>query len=157
GQLDRVLPVLRRSLKTKDPPLRQEALVALAAVGRDARPALTDVAAVLFDDSTLHPAGETDPAHLQAVAVLAQFGGAALPTLREAVQYKVPTVRAAALQGLSHLGPRARPALADVQRAVQDRDATVRGEAVRVLAVLGPEAVPALPQLRAAVGDPEAT
>jgi HEAT repeat protein len=137
-------------LKKGDPRQRLTAVLALGEAGREAVPALPELAAVLKDPQVL-----VRRAAAQTLAGLGTDAAPAVPALARALRDSDALVRQLAGQALSEIGELAVPPLLD---ALKESDWVVRATAIFALDGLtsrGPEVVKALAQ--AAVKDANST
>ena len=125
------VPALARGVRSSDPRLRRQALLALAALGggwwfTDRSPPKVDIRA-------------------------------ALPALIGALADSDPKIRGSAAATIGDIGPLAAPAVPKLMALLADADAGIRDSACLGLRGVGPPAKSALPALRrAALSDPSA-
>jgi HEAT repeat protein len=140
------------ALRDSDPPVRTDAAETLAALGRRADKAYTDVLrASAEDDGTVRQAAERylqefgRPPAEAAPALIALAGDAKLSS----------GVRLRSLVALGHLGPEPGPVVPAYFACLDSPDAALRERAVRCLGALGRTRDPAvLPRLLATLNDP---
>jgi HEAT repeat protein len=137
----RLPPRLRRGLLRYSPVPQEQAnhqaaALALAVVGPEAKTAVPALGRALVSNE---PANRWDFAD-----ALGAIGKASLSVLTNALENKDPGIRAAAVLGLTRLGPAAGPAVPPLVQRLKDADPEVRSRAVRALSAIGPAAAPAL-------------
>jgi HEAT repeat protein len=137
------VPVLRKALEDKVS--RLHAADALSRIGRAAKDAVPELAAVL----KLGDEPETSSA---AATALARIGAPAVPALREALKEKDNRLQAHAATALKRIGPDAKdavPELVAVVKFYQGKEAAelARLEAIDALGRIGPKARDAVPAL----------
>ena len=89
-----------------------------------------------------------------AVDAFSTVGPAGVKPLVKTFKHEQPTVRAAAADALSQIGPAASSAVDDLVRLFDDEDHDVRYAGVRALDALGEQAASAVPDLVAVILDP---
>jgi HEAT repeat protein len=117
---------------------RQEACMALAIIGPDAKAAVPALGCLLLskEPETMWYLGDA----------LGAIGKDSLPVLTNALGHSDARVRTTAIFALKKLGPAAEPAVLPLLQRVADSNADVRVRAVDALVEMGPPAVPALVQ-----------
>ena len=99
------VPALIEALRDDKVAIRQQAVRALGDIGSDAKKAMPNLRALLFENaSKLQP---------EAAEALGKIGKASIPTLVEATKNDNATVRQLAVSGLAKVGPPAVPDLVD--------------------------------------------
>lgn len=114
------------------------AMRAIEAIGRQAGPAIPDLATKLQ--------GKELPECWEAGSALGYIGPQAMRVLMAGLQSAYPAVRQAALLGLKEIGPEAAQAVPAVIEKLGDPDEFVRGWAAQVLKSIGHLAIPRLLQ-----------
>ncbi len=154
------VPVLARTLREEEPPLRTSAAAALGCIGPGASSALPALIESLDRaEIDLRNADKMKWEKLMLIEshtwAMSSIGPAAAPGLAKALGHRNPVVRACAATGLAGIGPKAKAAAPAVIRALADKEEIVRAEAVFAFnwLRLGPGAEQAVPALAGILGD----
>ncbi len=137
------IPVLLQAMKSEQVSIRQEAVVALSAIGPGAKEAMPAVVAALADRDL--------EVRKLAFGALDKMRPATVPALAEGL--KDERVRYDALELLGRIGPGAKAAVSAVAETLKDKSDPVRYQAAITLGKIGPEAKAAVPALALALLD----
>jgi HEAT repeat protein len=112
------VPVFVKSLSDSDAAVRLMAIQRLRELGRDAAPALQDLAKLLDsqDEKIRRTAGET----------LVRIGAPSVPVFTAALDSSSRNAREIAMIGLSKMGPLAKSALPALKKRLKDSDAKIK-------------------------------
>ncbi|MFA6545431.1 MAG: HEAT repeat domain-containing protein [Limisphaerales bacterium] len=133
----KVVPHLLRMVESSDTNLQAQAVLAFTAMDGHARPAIPELAKLLWNDTS----------SLAAARSLAGIGRASLPALTNALDSPVRYVRSNAARGIGLLHADARPAVPLLVNVLADRDETLRWAASRALGHIAAEPDQAVPAL----------
>ena len=131
---------LIKSLKHKNPQVRQKAAKDLGRMGPDARTGVPALVAALGDDNR--------SVHKEAMLALKSIGKPAVPALIQALKHGNPNIREGAALALGKIGPGAEPAVPALIRALIDDNGRVKKSAEFSLRRIGKPAVAALKKTR---------
>lgn len=139
---------LRKQLASADPEARSGAVSGLSDLAAGLPAGLREE---LAEDFLGLLADDESKVGTAAGAALIRLGAPAVGKLREKIED--PSLRLAALEILSAIGPAAKPALADLVKTLGDPDPQIRGDAAVAIAAIGAEAAEAVPALRKLLED----
>jgi len=122
------VPVFQKGLKDSDASVRAVALTRLRALGRDAAPAVDELAKLLED--------REEKTRLGAAEALVRIGSKSVPALEARLESKSPDTRYIAVYALGKMGPLASPALPSLKKRLSDSDPKVKELASGVVAQL---------------------
>ncbi len=127
--LNKAAPELARLLKDENRDIRITAAAALERFGEAAQPAVEGIAMVISDSDP-----ETSVLAIKCIIAIGPAAKkSAIPALLKAVAAKDASVRAAALEGLSRLGPPDQETIPALTKSLSDPDAKVRRAAADAL------------------------
>jgi hypothetical protein len=130
-----VVPDLVRALRDEAWQVRNQAAVALGAIGPEAKDAVPALGEVLQEeDKYLRSQGAA------ALGKIGREAGAAVPILTRALRDKDEDVRREAAAALGGIGPEAKAAVPDLVELLSDGRKSVRRQAGRALREIDPEA-----------------
>ena len=145
----KAVPVLIKTLTSKDKNIRAQGAEALQSIGAEAKSAIPDLVRAFKSDPEKN-------VRSSAIFALRGIGRDAVPALIAALQDPDPTIRRDATSALGGMGKDAKdavPALVLVLKT--DKDPGVRSSAARALGAIGSEARIAVPDLVAALSEPD--
>ena len=131
-----------RELRSASNANRPDVLRAIGAFGKDAAPAVNDLASALSD-----PQPAVRSAAAWALSQMGSAGEAAVQALERSLGDSDPRVRGLSALALRAMGPAAVRAMSGLRRALEDPSPSVRAVAADALGGLGPEAKPAVEAL----------
>jgi len=147
GEKEKLLPLVRTSMKSKNERLRLVSIWAWIMLGADSPDDLEAVTAALRE-GLQQPRPLARQEAIAAIRRLGERGAALAPDLAKALDDESPEVRDAALQTLAELGKAAEPALPRLLKMLADLpEGSERHAVIYVLGRMGPTAVTAAPAL----------
>jgi HEAT repeat protein len=110
--------VFQQALSDQDASVRSAALARLKALGRDAAPAIDELAKLLEDAD--------EKTRLSAAEALVRIGTKSLPALEQALESRAAATRHTVVLALGKMGPAASPALPALRKRLKDDDPRVQ-------------------------------
>jgi hypothetical protein len=135
GMGQAAVPELIKALKDDDWQVRNQAAVALGAIGPEAKAAVPALVEVLQDEDKYFRSHAAT-----ALGKIGREATAAIPALRKALKDKDEDVRRDAAAALGCLGPEAKAAVSDLVELLKDQRKAVRKQALKALEEIDPQA-----------------
>jgi len=147
GEKEKLLPLVRTSIKSKDERLRLVSIWAWIMLGADEQEDLDTLTTALRAGLKL-PRPLARQEAIVAIRRLGERGAVLAPDLAKSLDDESPEVRDAALHALAEMGKAAEPALPRLLKMLGDLpDGTERQAVIYVLGRMGPTAITAAPAL----------